>query len=187
MITRQFCFEFSYALGVRNLISAHHWAGYPKKPRKWIETHICIYINNKNNYNNKCLYGQSLKTTTLIIFEGSRLQKLPLPVSWRTECLLWQELLSCELREIPAAAAGITDRRHLYNHTLVGMPSSYRVYCTEVKGYRTDPDRCLVQFRWNREWPLVIPFASLLTFSFSLCVTTQIAECYRSKEDLSHQ
>jgi hypothetical protein len=36
-----FFFEFSYASGVRKLINAHYWAGYPKKAKKINgDTHI---------------------------------------------------------------------------------------------------------------------------------------------------
>jgi hypothetical protein len=43
MITRYifFCVNFSYASGMRKLVIAHHWAGYPKrfKERKVDDTH----------------------------------------------------------------------------------------------------------------------------------------------------
>jgi hypothetical protein len=48
----------SYALGVRKLINAHHWAGYPKKAKKInVNTHMVSFYNKQYSHINKCLYG----------------------------------------------------------------------------------------------------------------------------------
>jgi hypothetical protein len=64
-----FCFAFSYALGVREVESVHHWAGYPskkrlKKSRRHIYTKILFSLSNDDN--STIIF--TVKTTIRLVF-----------------------------------------------------------------------------------------------------------------------
>ena len=111
-IHRFFAICFSYASGVRKLINAHHWAGYPKVEKKRMNTQgtdihvtkkmpLWPIMENDDILHKECLFGRlrlqnKRKEKNTKVF---RLLSLPLPVSQKNY-YFFKHNFKIELRNI---------------------------------------------------------------------------------------